>query len=135
MAKQTVSGTFDVTLTPQGVPDSADGIALARMTLDKRFHGALEATSVGQMLTAAAAGSGAAAYVALERVTGTLQGRSGSFALMHSGVMTKDAQELRVTVAPGSGTGDLVGLSGTMDIRIEDKQHYYDFEYALGLAD
>jgi hypothetical protein len=98
---------------------------------DKQFHGDLEGTSKLEMLTAAADSTGAGAYVALERVTGTLHGRRGSFVLMHSGTRTRDGQHLTVTVAPGLGTGQLAGLAGTMTITIVDKQHLYDLDYTL----
>lgn len=128
------TGVFDVKLNPQAAPDQAEGIALGRLSLEKQFHGDLEATSQGEMLTAATERSGSAAYVAIDRVTGTLDGRSGSFVLMHSGTRTRDGQQLTVTVAPGSGTGQLVGLAGQMAITIVDKKHLYDFEYTLGKA-
>jgi hypothetical protein len=122
------SGTFDVKLGPQMVDDSAEG-ALGRMSIDKQFHGDLEGTSKGQMLTAATNIKDSAGYVAIERVTGTLHGRSGSFALQHSGTMKRGAPQLSITVVPDSGTGQLVGLSGTMMIKITDGKHFYDFEY------
>jgi Protein of unknown function (DUF3224) len=126
------SGTFDVQVNPAAPSDEAEGITLGRMSLGKRFHGELDATSQGQMLTAATEGNGSGAYVAIERVTGILSGRSGSFVLMHSGTMTRDGQHLSVTVAPGSGTGQLVGLAGQMAITIVDTQHRYDFAYTQG---
>ncbi len=125
------SGTFDVKLAPQGTPDAAEGITLAAMSIAKQFQGALDGTSKGAMLTAMTEATGAAAYVAIERVSGTLNGRRGSFALMHNGTMTRDGQQLVVTVAPGSGTGELAGLAGTMAIEIVDKKHLYDFAYTL----
>ncbi|HEX4574638.1 MAG TPA: DUF3224 domain-containing protein [Gemmatimonadales bacterium] len=125
------TGTFDVTLTPQGPPEQSEGIAVGRMTVDKQFHGDLEGTSKVQMLTAAADSTGAGAYVAIERVTGTLHGRRGSFVLMHSGTRTPDGQHLTVTVAPGLGTGQLAGLAGTMTISVVDKQHRYALDYTL----
>ena len=124
-------GTFDVKLIPQGTPDTADGIALGRMSLDKQFHGDLEATSKGEMLTSSLEGNGSAAYVAIERVIGTLNGRKGSFALMHQGTMNRESQKLTVVVVPDSGTGQLAGLTGTMTITITDKKHLYDFAYSL----
>jgi hypothetical protein len=119
-------------LNPVAAPDQAEGITLGRLSIEKRFHGELEAASKGEMPTAATERNGSAAYVAVERATGTLGGRSGSFALMHSGTMTRDGQQLTVTVAPGSGTGQLIGLAGQMAITIVDKQHLYDFEYTQG---
>jgi hypothetical protein len=122
------SGTFDVKLGPQLMEDTTEG-ALGRMSIDKQFHGDLEGTSRGQMLTASTSVKDSAGYVAIERVTGTLHGRSGTFALQHSGTMTRGAPQLAITVVPDSGTGQLVGLAGKMIIRIEDGKHFYDFEY------
>jgi hypothetical protein len=124
-------GTFDVKVIPQGTPDTADGIALGRMSIDKQFHGELEAASKGEMLTSGNETNGSAAYVAIERVTGTLGGRRGSFALMHQGTMNRESQKLTVVVVPDSGTGQLAGLTGTMTITIVDKKHLYDFTYSL----
>jgi hypothetical protein len=101
------------------------------MSIDKQFHGDIEGTSKGQMLTAGTAVKGSAGYVAIERVSGTLRGRSGSFVLQHSGTMTRGAPQLSITVVPDSGTGQLVGLTGKMAINIADGKHSYDFEYAL----
>jgi hypothetical protein len=106
------------------------------MTIDKQFHGDLEATSKGQMLTASTDVKGSAGYVALERVSGTLRTpdgvRSGTFALIHRGTLTRGAPELNVTVVPDSGTGQLTGLTGKMNIIIAaDGKHSYDFEYTL----
>ena len=122
------SGPFDVKLTPQEGADAPVG----RMTLDKQFHGDLEATSKGQMLMASSSSvQGSAGYVAIEKVTGTLNGRHGSFYLQHSGTMTRGAGDLTITVIPDSGTDDLVGLTGRMNIIIKDGKHSYDFEYTL----
>lgn len=124
-------GTFDVALKPIAPEETADGIALGRFSLDKAYHGDLEATSTGVMLTAGSAGNGSAAYVAIERVSGTLQGRRGAFVLMHNGTMTRDGQSLAVVVAVGSGTGQLDGLGGALAITIVDGKHHYTFEYTL----
>jgi hypothetical protein len=121
-------GTFDVKLTPQP-GDSAT--VPGRLTLDKRFHGDLEGTSQGQMLAASTAVEGSAGYVAIERVSGTIEGRSGTFVLQHSGTMDRGAPQLVITVVPDSGTGGLVGLRGRMTITIEGGKHLYDLEYAL----
>ena len=126
-----VSGTFEVKLDPQGVPGKRTGATLGRMSIDKQFEGPLKATSAGEMLSAMTDVQGSAAYVAIEHVTGTLNGLKGSFVLQHSAWMAHRDQALEVRVVPDSGTGDLVGLSGRMDIRIEDGQHFYDFEYEL----
>jgi hypothetical protein len=104
---------------------------LGRLALDKQFHGDLEATSKGQMLAAGTEVKGSAGYVAMERVTGTLHGRSGTFALQHSGIMNRGVPQLMITVVPDSGTGQLTGLTGTMTINIVDEKHSYEFEYDL----
>jgi hypothetical protein len=123
-------GTFEVKVVPVA-DDRAGDQSLGRLTIDKQIHGDLEATSVGQMLTATTAVKGSAGYVAMEKVTGTLQGRSGSFILQHSGTMAGGSQQLNITVVPDSGSGQLVGLTGKMNIIIADGKHSYDFEYAL----
>ena len=125
------SGTFEVKVTPQPEDAYASG-GLSRMTIDKQFHGALEGTSKGQML---ASGTGAkdssGGYVAIERVSGKLDGRAGTFVLQHSGTMTKGVAELKIFVVPDSGTGELAGLAGSMKIIIASGKHSYDFEYTL----
>jgi hypothetical protein len=124
------SGSFDVKLTPQN--DAVES-PVGRMTIDKEFHGDLEATSKGQMLMAASSSvKDSAGYVAIERVTGTLNGRRGSFYLQHNGVMTRGLGELTITVVPDSGTDQLVGLRGKMNIIIAEGKHSYEFEYTLG---
>src|SRR6266849_3022121 len=112
------SGTFDVKLVPQALADKDADRTLGRMSIDKVFHGDLEATSTGEILSATTNVKDSAGYVAIERVSGTLHGRSGTFVLQHSGTMTKGAQQLTVTVVPDSGTGQLVGLAGKMAIEI-----------------
>ncbi len=132
-----ISGTFDVKMTPLALADDrppaeGGGAKLGRMALDKQYHGALTATATGEMLSAMSSVSGSAGYVAIERVSGTLEGRSGSFALQHTGTMTRGAPELLIRVVPDSGTGQLTGLTGSMAIRIEaGGKHFYDFEYTL----
>ncbi len=125
------SGAFEVKLEPQGSGDKAEGSTLGRMSIDKQFHGDLEATSKGEMLSAMTDTKGSAGYVAIERVTGKLQGRSGSFVLQHTGTMTRGEPQLTITVVPDSGSGQLVGLTGKMTIKITDGKHFYDFEYTL----
>ena len=125
------SGPFDVKVIPRAPSDGAVPSPISIMTLDKHFHGTLEGPSVGEMLASRSESAGSAVYVALERVTATLGGRHGSFVLAHTGTMTKEGQHLLITVAPGSGTSELVGLTGTMGIRIEGGAHFYDFEYEL----
>lgn len=127
MTEQTASGTFDVKLTPI----EANGNPIGAMLIDKTFHGDLKAKSLGQMLAVRTDVPGSAGYVAMERVTGALAGRTGTFALQHSGTMDKGAQSLSVTVVPDSGTGGLAGLTGTMNIVIEGGRHDYTFRYSL----
>src|ERR1700677_4779829 len=122
------AGPFEVKLTPQD--DKLDP-TLGRMTIDKQFHGDLEATSKGQMLTGMTDVKGSAGYVAIERVTGTLQGRTGSFVMQHSGTMSVAGPVQSITIVPDSGTGQLVGISGQMIIKIADGKHSYDLEYKL----
>lgn len=124
-------GSFTVDMSPQGEPDTRDGVSLGRMSLRKRFEGDLEATGEGQMLTAMSPVKGSAGYVAIERVTGTLEGRAGSFALQHTGTMDQGAQQLSITVVPDTGTGELAGISGALRIRIADGKHFYELEYTL----
>jgi hypothetical protein len=126
------SGTFEVKLSPQVMDEQAEGAPLGRMSIDKQFHGDLEASSKGQMLSAGTNVKGSAGYVAIERVTGTLHGRSGSFVLQHNGIMNRGAPQLTITVVPDSGTDELVGLAGQMTIEITDGKHLYGFEYTLG---
>lgn len=129
----TAKGPFDVKLTPQG--NAADPTAVGRMSLDKTFHGDLTATSAGEMLAVRTAVSGSAGYVAIERVTGTLAGRTGSFALQHWGMMDKGTPDLKISVIPDSATGHLAGLTGTMTIDIQPGgKHFYAFTYALPSA-
>ncbi len=125
------SGTFEVKLDPQAPEDKVGDPTVGRMSIDKQFHGDLEATSKGQMLAVRTDVEGSAGYVAMERVTGTLHGRNGAFTLQHSGTMTRDTQQLSVTVVPDSGTGELVGLAGQMTIDIVDGKHFYGFKYTL----
>lgn len=124
-------GSFTVELKPLTEPDTAEGVSLGRMALDKRFEGDLVGTGEGEMLTALTPTQGSAGYVAIERVTGTLGGRSGSFVFQHSGTMERGAQQLSIVVVPGSGTGGLAGISGSFEIRIAEGQHFYEFAYAL----
>jgi Protein of unknown function (DUF3224) len=127
-----VSGSFDVKIEPQNADNApARESGLGRMSIDKQFHGDLDATSKGEMLSFMNREAGSGGYVAMERVTGTLGGHSGSFVLEHNATMDHGAPELNIIVVPDSGTGDLAGISGTMKIRIENGKHFYDFDYAL----
>ena len=123
-------GTFEVKLAPQ--TGSSDSVG--RMSIDKRFLGDLTGTSSGEMLAVMSSVEGSAGYVAMERVTGTLNGRSGSFALQHYGLMNRGEPSLTVTVVPDSGTDQLTGLAGTMKIIVEGKTHSYEFVYTLPAA-
>jgi hypothetical protein len=127
----TARGTFEVKLNPLATHDTTAGSPLGRFSIDKQFHGDIEGTSIGEMLSGGTPVKGSAAYVAIERVTGTLAGRAGSFILQHTGVMHRGAGSLVVAVVPDSGTEALSGLTGTLSIRIENGKHYYELEYAL----
>jgi Protein of unknown function (DUF3224) len=131
MTMNRVTGTFEVKLNPQPLADKTADATLGRMSIEKQFHGDLEAASKGEMLSAGTGVKGSAGYVAIERVSGTLQGRSGVFVLQHSGTMTRGVAQLSVAVVPDSGTGQLTGLAGTMTINIVDGKHLYDFEYTI----
>ena len=125
------SGTFEVTAERQPPYDTTDGLMLGRTSIEKRFAGELDGTSHVEMLAAGTPTKGSAAYVALERVTGTVAGKTGSFALTHVGVMNRGTPSLAIAVVPDSGTGALAGLSGHMHIDIRDGKHYYTFDYDL----
>jgi hypothetical protein len=121
-------GTFTVDVHPL-TPAPAEG--LSRFSTDKQIHGDLEATSKGEMFAGGDAKQGGAGYVAIEVVTGTLSGKKGSFALQHSATMDQSGNKLSVIIVPGSGTGELKGITGTFDIKIANGQHSYDIEYTL----
>jgi hypothetical protein len=128
------AGPFNVKMDAQGESDKGDGSTLARYSLDKQYHGDLEGTAKGLALTAGTEVKGSAGYVALERVTGTLKGRSGSFVLQHSGTMAHGESQLSITVVPDSGTGQLAGITGKMTIIVAAGKHSYEFEYTLPAA-
>lgn len=126
------TGTFEVKLAPQKADHpQAEAAGLGRMSLDKHYDGALAATAQGEMLSVLDREKGSGGYVALERVTGELDGRKGSFVLQHNATMKRGEPEMTITVVPDTGTGELAGITGTMTIRLEGKQHYYYFEYGL----
>lgn len=125
------SGRFAVRIDPAGDADATDGTALARSTLDKTYHGDLDASAQGQMLTAITQTRGSAVYVAIERVDGVLHGRRGTFCLAHYGRMARGEQHQRIEIVPDSGTGDLAGIAGTLSIRIADGVHHYELTYTL----
>ena len=125
-------GPFEVEIKPQPGYVTDANAAVGRMSLDKQFHGDLEATSKGEMLAVGTGSEGSSGgYVAMEQVSGILNGRTGTFALQHSATMNRGEPQLSITVVPDSGTGQLLGLSGHMAILIEDGKHSYDFEYTL----
>ena len=126
-----ITGPFDVSLTPQAPAPAIEAAKLGRQTLDKTFHGDLSAHSLGEMLAAGTDVKGSAGYVAIERVTGTLLGKPGSFVLMHTGVMNRGTPQLTVQVVPDSGTDALAGLTGQMGIQITGGQHVYTFDFTL----
>lgn len=130
-----ISGTFDVNLNPLDFyAEGKSGINLSRMSIDKTFHGELEATSKGEMLSATTSVQGSAGYVAIEQVTGNLSGKQGSFVLQHFGTMDKGKDRLVLEVIPDSASGELSGLVGKMAINIKDGQHFYEFEFEYELA-
>lgn len=125
------SGTFDVKLAPSGDADKAEGSTLGMYSLDKQYRGDLEAGAKGTMLTAGTDVKGSAGYVAIERVTGALKGRKGSFVLQHNGTLTRGTPQQNIIVVPDSGTGELVGLTGKLTVIIENGNHSYEFDYSL----
>lgn len=126
------TGKFDVKITPQASDLAPEGPNLGRMSIDKQYHGDLDASAKGEMITAAGiAVKASAAYSAVERVTGALNGKKGTFALQHTGIMTRGTPSLTITVVPDSGTGELAGLTGKMDIIIEGKEHSYVLDYEI----
>lgn len=125
----TVTGIFDVTMRPEA--DASAETGSARMRLEKRYHGALDASALGTFLGARTAVEGSAGYVAIERVSGTLDGRQGSFVLQHAGSMERGSLRLEIHVVPDSADGELQGLRGQLGIRIDAGKHYYSFDYTL----
>lgn len=128
---KSIRGRFDVKMKPQPAQEEAAGAVIGRMLLDKRYHGALDAIGQGQMLAAHGSEKGSAGYVAIELVSGTLDGRAGSFVLQHTGIMDRGAPQLSIVVVPDSGTEALHGLIGRMDIVIASGEHTYVFDYSL----
>lgn len=130
-AARHAEGNFDVTPSPLTSDDATTGTSIGRFLLQKRYHGGLDATSIGEMLAAGNPATGTAGYVAIEEVSGTLGGKKGSFALQHNGAMDHGKLELSVKVVPGSGTGQLANISGTMIIVNNAGKHSYQFVYTL----
>ncbi len=126
-----ITGTFDVKMTPQPADPAVGDPTVGRLALDKQYHGVLSATGKGQMLSVMGTVDSSAGYVAMERVSGSLDGRTGTFALQHMGIMTRGIGELTIWVVPDSGTAELIGIAGTMKIINTDGQHTYEFEYSL----
>ena len=124
-------GTFEVTLEPQPLSNSGQAANLNRLSIAKQYHGDLEATSHGEMLANGDRTEESGVYVALERVSGQLHGRSGTFILQHNGLMVRGESRLAISVVPDSGTGELAGLAGTMTIDIVDGAHFFEFDYTL----
>ncbi|WP_416907901.1 MAG: DUF3224 domain-containing protein [Polymorphobacter sp.] len=129
-AEQVARGSFTVSMTPEDGQET-DGLSRARLKVEKQFEGGLVAASEGTMLSATTPEQGSAAYVLIERVAGTLDGRAGSFALAHLGLMDKGAPQLSVTIVPGSGTGALAGLRGEMTLDVGGGRHDYVLRYSL----
>jgi hypothetical protein len=131
-ATMKINGEFEVNLNPlESYAQGEEGINLSRMSIDKTYSGQLKASSKGEMLTAMTMGNGSAGYVAIEQVVGHLSGKQGSFVLQHFGTMNGGIDRLILEVVPDSGMGELTGLIGQMDIRIEAGKHYYEFNYEL----
>lgn len=127
-----VKGTFEVKMQPLDYSGQArDGVQLGRLSVDKMFHGDLEATSKGEMLSAMTPTKGSAGYVVIEQTSGTLNGKKGSFVLQHFGIMKRGEPRLILEVVPDSGTDELTGLSGTMEIIVKDGKHFYELDYEL----
>lgn len=124
-------GAFEVQIAPMPIDAYTDTATLGRMTIDKQLSGDLIGIGKGQMLTGMSSVKGSAAYSAIERVTGTLAGRRGSFVLQHTGIISRGEQSLVITIVPDSGTGELTGISGTCSIIIDGKAHSYDLAYTL----
>ena len=128
------TGTFDVKVTPQAPGDSAEAAWMGRLSLAKQFHGDIEGAGSGLMLGVQGNVEGSAGYVAVERISGTVNGKRGSFVLQHNGHMSQGAMSLTIGVVPDSGTGELTGLAGTFKIIIEGAKHSYEFDYTLPAA-
>ena len=125
-------GSFEVKMTPKAWSETSEEHGLGRFLLDKQYHGDLEATGNGQMLSAGTGAPGSSgAYVAIEKITGALDGRKGAFIVYHVGVMNRGVPELKLAVVPDSGTGELQGLAGSITIAIAEGKHSYDFAYTL----
>lgn len=125
------TGSFDVSMKPASPAEKEGRTAIGRMVLDKQYFGELAATGKGEMLTAVTDTKGSAAYVAIERISGTLHGKKGSFVLQHSGTMRGGAQNLSTSIVPDSGTEQLAGISGTLAMKVVEGKHVYELDYVL----
>ena len=125
------NGLFDVQLNPQKPDEPAGDPGINRLSINKQFHGMLDGHSTGQMLSVGAGIANSAGYVAIERFSGTLNGQAGTFALQHTGIMTRGTPQLTISIVPDSGTDQLVGIAGTMTIEIVDDKHLYTIDYTL----
>jgi hypothetical protein len=125
-------GSFDVKMTPEPPYDDVEGVSLGRAALDKKFAGPLQAMSTAVMLAARTPVPSSAGYVAIERIVGVLEGRRGTFVVVHNGLMNRGAPALTITIVPDSGTGELAGISGRMAIQIVEGKHFYELDYQLG---
>jgi hypothetical protein len=128
----TAKGSFEVTMSGEPPYEIIDGVSLSRVTFEKKFEGPLDATSKVAMVAARTKIETSAGYVAAERIIGTLEGKPGTFVLVHVGLMTRGAPSLQIAIVPDSGTGELAGISGRMDIQIVEDKHFYELEYELG---
>ncbi len=128
---QHAKGEFEVQITPRELDGPTEDPGLSRLAIVKQLRGDLVGTGHGQMLASGGPPNPSGAYVAIERISGSLKGKQGSFVLMHRGTMDASGSEILVTVVPDSGTGDLTGIRGTFKILVEEGKHLYDFEYAL----
>ena len=124
-------GTFEITMTPPTTGEGAGRVAIGRMLIDKQYAGDLTGIGQGEMLSAGNPAVGSAGYVAMEHVTATLDGMSGSFALQHAGTMHDGSSELAISVVPGSGTGELAGISGKLKLDIVGRTHHYELAWTL----
>jgi hypothetical protein len=129
---QIAKGSFEIQMQPPAAGEGAGRVAVGRMLIDKQYQGDLIGVGQGEMLSAGNPAAGSAGYVAIEHVTGSLGARSGSFALQHAGVMHDGTSHLSISIVPGSGTGNLAGIAGTLKLDIVERRHYYELEYTLG---
>lgn len=133
-ASRTARGDFDVKMTPEAVDRGDGAVTVSRLALDKQYRGDLAATGSGTMLSANTPVQGSAGYIAIERVSGTLHGRTGSFVMQHAGTMTRGVAQLTISIVPDSGTGELAGIAGTCAIVIDDGRHSYELHYTLAAS-